>query len=166
VGQELEEFVNALDARPRDDDYACALMMALLLVGRRVADAAQIKHGELVFGDRLRGLEYLIIEPDALVGDFKVDFLLTYSQAGPNPAARDDPSEPAGTRVTRRLALVRDRKDRDSYRDNIVRRQALAQSLEVAAVSYDDDDIVRDPFALAARVVRELAQATSDELYG
>jgi hypothetical protein len=166
VGSELEDFVNSLHGRARGDAHAQTLMMALLLVGRRVADAAQLKDGETVFGDQLRGLEQLVIEPDVGIGDFQADFFLTYAQLGPNPAARDDPTQPSGMTVTRRLALVRELTHRGAYRDNIIRRQALAGALDITAVSYDDADIVRDPFALASRVVRELAQSISDELYG
>ena len=165
LGSDLEDFVNRLPGQARGDDHAYALMLALLLVGRRVAESAQIRHGELVFGDHLRGLEQLTIEPDALVGDFVVDFLLTYSELGPNPARHDDASQPAGLTVERRLGLVRQRHHRDAYRDDMVRRQALVGSLGIAVVSYEDADVVRDPFALASRVVRDLAQATSDDLY-
>lgn len=165
VGRDLEDFVNALPGRARNDDHARSLMLALLLVGRGVAESAQIRQGELTFGDHLRGLEQLVIEPDALVGDFKIDFLLTYSQLGPNPAAREDPSQPSGLTVTRRLALVRERRHRDAYHDDIIRRQALGGALNIRAVSYEERDVVRDPFALASRVVRDLAQATTDELY-
>ena len=166
IGSDLEDFINALEGRARTDDHARSLLLALLLVGRRIAESAQIRSGEITFGDHLRGLEQLVIEPDALIGDFEVDFLLTYSQLGPNPAAREDPSAPGGLTVIRRLALVRDRHHRDAYRDDIIRRQALGGSLEITAVSYDDSDVARDPFALASRVVRDLAQATTDELYG
>lgn len=166
IGSDLDDFVNGLEGRARTDDYARSLLLALLLVGRRIAESAQIRSGELTFGDHLRGLEQLVIEPDALIGDFEVDFLLTYSQLGPNPAAREDPSAPGCLTVIRRLALVRDRRHRDAYRDDILRRQALGGSLEITAVSYEDSDVMRDPFALASRVVRDLAQATTDELYG
>lgn len=166
LGRDIEDFVNALPGRARSDDHARALMFALLLVGRGVAESAQIRCGELVLGDHLRGLERLIIEPDVLVGDFEVDFLLTYSQLGPNPAAREDSSQPSGLTVTRRLGLVRTRRHRNAYRDDIIRRQALGDALEIIAVSYEEADVVRDPFALASRVVRDLAEATTDELYG
>lgn len=123
LGQEPEEFLGALDARPREDERACSLMLALLLVGRQVADAAQIRCGESVFGDQLHPLEHLVIEPDSMVGDFTVNFLLTYSQQGPNPEAHEDPSAPAGVWVTRRLALVRDGRYSGLEQESILRRQ-------------------------------------------
>jgi hypothetical protein len=167
LGSELEEFLNHVPGRAGGDDHAKCLMMALLLSGRRVADAAQIRTERLVFGDALnRGLEQLTIEPDAHVGDFTVDFLLTYSQEGPNPANRDDPSQPIGITVTRRLALVRDGESLGKYQGESLRRQALADSLKIVVVSYSDRDIERDPFPLATRVVRDLAQLTFDDLYG
>jgi hypothetical protein len=64
------------------------------------------------------------------------------------------------------VALVRERRHRDSYRDDIIRRQALGGSLNITAVSYDERDVVRYPFALASRVVRDMARETTDELYG
>jgi hypothetical protein len=149
----------------RDSEEAQALLLALFLVGRATADGgAQMRVGPCVFGDHLEGLENVVIEAAASLGDFPVDFLVTYSELGANPAHRDDPSAPASKLETQRIAFVREARGTD-LGQRILRRTALSHSFEnVIVVSYDDAEIRRDPFAIAHRALREASLKTQDRL--
>ena len=71
---DLEALLHNAPGRLRTSDEAMALLLALFLVGRAVADGgAQIKAGPCRFGEHLQGLENLLIEPDAYLSDFPVD---------------------------------------------------------------------------------------------
>jgi hypothetical protein len=164
---DLEALLHNAPGRLRTSDEAMALLLALFLVGRAVADGgAQIMAGPCRFGEHLQGLENLLIEPDVSLGDFPVDFLLTYTEMGPNPEHGRDPSQPAGITEEHRLALIRDEHDAGAYHDRMVRRTALPASFGVTVVSYDDEEVRRDPFALAYRTIRDLSTRVHDRLYG
>lgn len=163
---DLEELGNRLWPVPDYDDHVHALLLALFISGRGIADGATIELKGVVYGDARFGLEHLKIEPAVKISDFDIDVLLSYTQYGPNPAYGHDPSQPVGITVTKQVALVRDNEGRGQYQPQRLRRQALGQSLGVAVVSYNDADVERDPFALATRVIRDLAQAADDDLSG
>lgn len=163
---DLEELSNRLWHVRDYDDNVHALLLALFISGRGIAGGATIEYKGVVYGDARFGLDHLTIEPGVKISDFDVDVLLAYSQEGPNPAHEHDPSQPVGMTVIKRVALVRDNEGRGVYHEQRLRRLALAQALAIPVVSYNDADVQRDPFALATRVIRDLAQGADDELSG
>ena len=92
--------------------------------------------------------------------------MLTYTEIGPNPEHARDSSQPIGITEEHRLALIRDDRDAGEYHDRMVRRTALPASFGVTVVSYDDEEVRRDPFALAYRTIRDLSMRVHDRLYG
>ncbi len=166
VSDELEALLHNAPGRLRESEEAEALLLALFLVGRANVDGgAQIQAGSCTFGDHLQGLANLLIQPDVSLGDFPVDFLLTVTEMGANPRHDEDPSEPVSRTECQRVALIRDDGE-IKFQDRIVRRTALPSSFGVMVVSYDDEEVRRDPFALAYRAVREGSLQTHDRLYG
>lgn len=151
---------------PGWDDHVQALLLALFISGRGIADGATIERNGTVYGDARFGLEHLTIEPAVKISDFAIDFLVTYTQEGPNPAHNDDPSQPVGITVTKRVALVRDNARRDQYHEERLRRQAyrLRSAFRWSATTTRTSS--ESPFALASRVIRDLAQAADDEISG
>lgn len=163
AGRDLEHLWNNAPGNLRHSEHAAALLLALFLTGRALADGgALICCGPARFGDHLQGLENLRIDADTFLGDFAIDFLLTYSEIGPNPAHRAKPDLPVGKTVEHRVAMVRDETSAGDYGERKLRRQALSRSFGVTVVSYCDDDVRRDVFGLAHRTIVNLAQHVSD----
>ncbi len=90
------------------DEHNVMLLVALFMYGRKAADGgAQIVINESRFGDHLEGLENVRIEPRVRVGDFLIDFVVTWEEHGPNPDHVDgDDSTPLGITVTKQAPVI------------------------------------------------------------
>lgn len=159
VPQEIEELLRQQGAPETETDLA--LMFALFLYGQSQCDGVQIAIGELLFGNQPRGLTDLKIAPGVHRGDFKIDFLVSLTEIGPNPDYQGNPGESVSRTSTRETALVR---ERGEYGDRKLQRQALA-SLGLPPMIIVEEELRLDPFAVAKRVVDDLLRATDDDIY-
>lgn len=104
----------------------------------------------------------MAVEPNAHQGDFKINLLIGVTEFGPNPDYVEGPGLPTSKTVIREAALLKNHEL--SYREAKLTRQAL-KALGLTPVIFDQDEIERDPFALARRVVDDLGREAHDEVY-
>lgn len=159
VPQELEHLLHQKGA-PKDD-HDLALVLALFIYGRQAGEGAQIVVNEVTFGDHEnQHLTEVRIEPNAKRSDFDIDMLVALREFGPHPDRAN--GGPDSLTVVKEAALLR--KQTEGYTDEQLRRRAMAD-LGLTAVIYDADEIERDPFALARRVIDDLGREARDEIY-
>lgn len=153
------ELVLHQEGAPRDD-HDLALVLALFIYARHGGENAQIVVGGVTFGDQAdQSLIDVRIEPNARRGDFSIDVLVTLKSFGPHPYWIRTKEGPSSITVVKEVALLRKRVER--YADREQTRRALS-SLGLLPVIYDADEIERDPFALARRVIDDLSRAVGD----
>jgi hypothetical protein len=158
---ELEHLLHQRGA-PKDD-HDLALVLALFIYGRQAGEGAQVVVNGVVFGDQAeQHLTEVRIEPNAKRGDFDIDVLVALREFGPHPER--DNGGPDSLTVIKEAALLRQRVGGETYADEGLKRRAMAD-LGMTAVVYDADEIERDPFALARRVIDDLGRGATDELY-
>lgn len=160
VARDLEHVLNQSGAP--EDGPDLALVFALFIYTREECDGAQIVVNETTFGDHQNGLTDVRIEPNAQRGDFKIDVLVSLREVGPNPDYVKGSDLPVGITVVREAAMLKKRPN--EYNEAKLQRQAL-KGLGLAPVIFDQDEIERDPLALAKRVIGDLLRATDDEIY-
>lgn len=160
IAPELEHVINSAGAP--EDGPDLALLFALFIYGRVACDGAQIVVNRFTFGDHQNGLTDVRIEPNAERGDFKIDVLVTLREYGPNPDYVEGSDLPTDKTVIREAAMLKKRLN--EYNEAKLKRQAL-KTLGLTPVVYDQDEIERDPFALARRVIDDLGRDASDEIY-
>ncbi len=102
------------------------------------------------------------IEPNARRGDFDIDVLVSRRDYGPHPHWIETREGPSSITVYKEAALIRKRVG--EFGEEQLKRRAL-DTLGLMPVTYDADEIERDPFALARRVVDDLGRAADDEAY-
>lgn len=148
------------------DDRDLALFFALFIYGREAADGgAQLRVRNMRFGDLLEGMENVLIEPRVHDRDFLIDFVVTWIEHGPNPDhVEGDNSTPPGIEVQKKAALIRRTPGARSYGNLKLNRTALAD-LGYLVVPFENEDVERDPFAIAKRVIDDLARQADDEVY-
>lgn len=160
VYEQLESLVNERGAP--SNDHELALMFATFIYARSTCDGAQIVINGTAFGDHPRGLTDVRIEPNAQRGDFKINLLVGVTEFGPNPDYVVGSDLPTSKTVVREAALLKNLEL--DYQEAKLTRQAL-KALGLSPVIFDQDEIERDPFALARRVVDELGREAHDEVY-
>lgn len=160
IYEQLESLVNERGA-PRDD-HELALMFAAFIYARSTCDGAQIVINGTTFGDHPRGMTDVRIEPNAQRGDFKINLLVGVTGFGPHPDYVEGSDLPTTKTVVREAALLKDREL--GYQEAKLTRQAL-KALGLTPVIFAQDEIERDPFALARRVVDDLARDVHDAVY-
>jgi hypothetical protein len=159
VAAEIEHLLHQ-DGAPRDD-HDLALVLALFIYGRHSGEGAQIVVGDLIFGDHAeQALTEVRIEPNAKRGDFDIDVLVSRKEYGPHPHWIRTKEGPSSITVVKEAALLRKRIN--EHKEVRLERRAL-DSLGLTPVIYDADEIERDPFALARRVIDDLGRAADDE---
>jgi hypothetical protein len=154
-----DDFVKALFA----DDRNLGLLLALFIAGRELGDAVTLVNDSVAIGDHPNGLSTIRVEVGARRGDFRIEFLIAWTEFGPHPAweGPGDTQNPSSLEVTRELALVREHRV-EGASDRKTRRLGLA-SLGMTVVSYDDGEEERDPVGVATRALREVQRAADDE---
>jgi len=158
VAAEIEHLLHQRGA-PRDD-HDLALILALFIYARTAGEGAQIVVDGLIFGDHSdQHLTEVRIEPNAKRGDFDIDVLVALREFGPHPERNN--GGPNSLTVIKEAALLRKQFGAGRYADEALRRRALGD-LGLTAVIYDADEIERDPFALARRVIDDLVRAAGD----
>jgi hypothetical protein len=157
---DLEHVINQSGAP--EDGPDLAFLFALFIYGREACDGAQIVVNGSTFGDHQNGLTDVRIEANAERGDFKIDVLVTLREYGPNPAYVEGSDLSTDKTVICEAALLKERPS--EYNEAKLKRQAL-KGLGLTPVVYDHDEIERDPFALARRVIDDLARDARDEVY-
>lgn len=160
VYEQLESLINERGAP--SDDHELALMFAAFIYARSTCDGAQIVINGTTFGDHPRGLTDVRIEPNTQRGDFKINLLVGVTEFGPNPDYVEGSDLPTSKTVVREAALLKNLEL--DYKEAKLTRQAL-KALGLTPVIFDQDEIERDPFALARRVVDELGREAHDEVY-
>lgn len=116
----------------------------------------------MVFGDHEdQALTEVRIEPNARRGDFDINVLVSRKEFGPHPHWIRTREGPSSVTVVKEAALLRKRIN--EYSEAKLTRQAL-QALGLTPVIYDADEIERDPFALARRVIDDLGRAADDQV--
>ena len=160
IPEDLDHVINQSGAPKDGPDLA--FLFALFIYGREACDGAQIVVNRTTFGDHQNGLTDVRIEPNAKRGDFEIDVLVTLREYGPNPAYVEGSDLPTDKTVIREAALLKQRPN--EYNEAKLKRQAL-KGLGLTPVVYDQDEIERDPFALARRVIDDLAREARDEVY-
>lgn len=162
VTRDLEYLLH--EAGTPQDDHDLALVFALFLYARREGEAAQIVIGDSIFGDHegQAALTEVRIEPNAKRGDFDIDVLVSYKNYGPHPHWIRTKEGPSAITVFKEAALLRNRTG--GFGEVQLNRRALT-ALGLTPVTYDADEIERDPFALARRVIDDLGRAADDEAY-
>lgn len=160
IYEQIESLVNEGGA-PKDD-HELALMLATFIYARSTCDGAQVVINGTTFGDHPRGLTDVRIEPNAQRGDFKINLLVGVTEFGPNPDYVEGSDLPTSKTVVREAALLKNFEQ--DYKEAKLTRQAL-RTLGLTPVIFDQDEIERDPFALARRVVDDLGREAHDEVY-
>ncbi|HET9593627.1 MAG TPA: hypothetical protein VFP17_12000 [Solirubrobacterales bacterium] len=160
IYEQLELLVNESGAP--SDDHELALTFAAFIYARSTCDGAQIVIDGTTFGDHPRGLTDVRIEPNAHRGDFKINLLIGVTEYGPNPDYIEGSDLPTSKTVTREAALLKNLEL--DYQEAKLTRQAL-KALGLTPVIFDQDEIERDPLALARRVVDDLGREAHDEVY-
>ena len=161
VAAEIEHLLH--QGRAPRDDQDLALVLALFIYSRHAGEGAQIVFGDLVFGDHAdQHLTEVRIEPNAKRGDFDLDVLVAFREFGPHPDREN--GGPDSLTVVKEAALLRKQIGAETYADEELRRRAMAD-LGLTAVIYDADEIERDPFALARRVIDDLGREARDVIY-
>jgi hypothetical protein len=166
--REVEALLNTRDAGAAavlDRESNVAMLLALFIAGREGADGGvQLRAGTQVVGDHIDGLSEVQVEVGVRRGDFTVEFLVTWDEFGPNPAHRDDESQPTGLEMTYELALIRDQAGpkEPPLSDRKTRRIGL-ESLGPMVETYEDSEAERDPFGVAARVFKRLQRRLDDD---
>lgn len=160
IYEQLESLVNERGAP--SDDHELALMFAAFIYARSTCDGAQIVINGTTFGDHPRGMTDVRIEPNAQRGDFKINLLVGVTEFGPNPDYVEGSDLPTSKTVVREAALLKDREL--DYQEAKLTRQAL-KALGLTPVIFGQEEIERDPFALARRVVDDLGRDAHDAVY-
>jgi hypothetical protein len=161
VAAEIEHLLHQRGA-PKDE-HDLALVLALFIYGRQAGEGAQIVVDGVVFGDHAdQHLTEIRIEPNAKRGDFDIDVLVALREFGPHPERNN--GGPDSLTVIKEAALLRKRIGGETYADEGLKRRAMAD-LGLTAVIYHADEIERDPFALARRVIDDLGRRATDEVY-
>ncbi len=163
VPGELEYLLHHGDAPKGEHDLA--LVFALFIYARHSGEGARLKFGDTVFGDQPeQHLTEVTIEPNAKRGDFNIDVLVALREYGPHPRYREEDYDgPTDLVVVKEAALLRKRlRDERSYRDEALIRRSMTD-LGLTSYVYDTDEIERDPFALARRVIDDLGRIARDE---
>jgi hypothetical protein len=158
---EMEHLLSQRGA-PKDE-HDLALVLALFIYGRQAGEGAQIVIDDVALGDQPeQHMTEVRVEPNAKRGDFDIDVLVALREYGPHPER--DNGGPNSLTVIKEAALLRKQVGVHRYADEGLRRRAMAD-LGLTAVIYDADEIERDPFALARRVVDDLYRSATDEIY-
>lgn len=162
VARDLEYLLQ--EAGAPQDDHDLALVFALFLYARQEGEVAQIVIGDSIFGDHKgqAALTEVRIEPNAKRGDFDIDVLVSYKNYGPHPHWIRTKEGPSAITVFKEAALLRNRIG--GFGDVQLKRRALT-ALGLTPVTYDADEVERDPFVLARRVIDDLGRAADDEAY-
>jgi hypothetical protein len=158
VAAEIEHLLHQ-DGAPRDDQDL-ALVLALFIYARHSGEGAQIVVDGVTFGDHEdQSMIEVRIEPNARRGDFDIDVLVSYKEYGPHPHWMRTREGPSSITVIKEAALLRKRNG--DYAEAGLKRRAL-NALGLTPVTYDADEIERDPFALARRVIDDLSRTVDD----
>jgi hypothetical protein len=158
VCRDLEHVLHQ-DAAPKNE-HDTALVLALFIYARHAGENAQIVVDGVIFGDQPdQALTEVRIEPNARRGDFDLDVLVSYKDYGPHPHWMRTREGPSSITVIKEAALLR--KQNGENADSSLKRRAL-DALGLTPVIYDADEVERDPFALARRVIDDLSRAVDD----
>lgn len=157
----LEHLLHADNAPGNEHDLA--LVLALFIYARHAGEGAQIVGGDMIFGDHEnQALTEVRIEPNARRGDFDIDVLVSVKEYGPHPHWIRTKEGPSSITVIKEAALLRKRVG--DYAEAGLKRRAL-HALGLTPVVYDANEIERDPFALARRVIDDLSREADDEAH-
>ena len=85
------------------------MLCSLTIVGRELTDCVFYRINGVEYGDYPKGFENLYIEPQAQLGEYRVDFLLLYEMFAPdflNAKEFVNGQEIPGTKVVRRRMII------------------------------------------------------------
>ena len=142
------------------------MLFALCVMAHEFAENIRYKKGGRVFGDLEDMPDVLTIEPQAQLGEYRVDFLLTYQTSLPDFATKKklkDGTEIPGVRDVVTHLIVEcdghdyhDRSKEQASRDRERDRELKKLGYEV--FRYTGADIWRDPVAHARECLEVLVQ--------
>jgi very-short-patch-repair endonuclease len=143
-----------------------AMFMALTIAALEIADnVIFIVQGREYFGED-KGTTIIKIEPQAEMGEYRVDFLLTHKELVPdfdNPMKLSDGREIPGSKYEVREIIVEcdgheyhERTKEQARRDK--QRDRALQSLGFIVFHYTGSEIWEDVFKCAQEVMRKLSE--------
>jgi len=145
-----------------------AMLFALCVAAHDAASNVRYKKDSHLFGDLEDMPDVLVIEPQAQLGEYRVDFLLTYQECIPDFDHKErfrDGTEIPGTKdVTVHLIVecnghdYHDRSREQASRDRERDRELKKLGYEV--FRYTGSDIWKDPLACATEAVEVLIKST------
>lgn len=144
-----------------------AMLLALCVAAHDGATNVRYKTGRYVFGDLEDMPDVLTIEPQAQLGEYRVDFLLTYRECVPDfdhkEKLKDGTETPGVKDVIVHLIIECDGHDyHDRSREQASRdreRDRELKKLGYEVFRYTGADIWKDPLACAAEAVEVLTKS-------
>jgi len=168
IAYDLEDAIN-LSQSPIEK----ALFLAFIIVGREIFTTVTYVRNGVKSGDNdLRGMDILYIEPQAQLGEYRVDFLLTVKETVPdhdNYRTLLDGSEIPGNKELIRKIIVecdghdyhertKDQAKKDKSRDRML------QKIGYRVFRYTGSEIWGDVFKCAQEVIEVLEERESADL--
>lgn len=150
-----------------------AMLGALIIVGRELMDSVVYIVGGTKYGDTDGGLDVLLVEPQAQLGEYRIDFLLTQSEWGPDPhpsreRTLSDGRVIPGTRTIEKKMVIEcdgfdfhDRTKEQARKDR--ERDRALQSFGYRVFRYTGSDIWSDVFRCAYEAVLALNKEVQEE---
>lgn len=151
------------------------MLFAFSIVGRELGWAVMFKTDGYVEGDcEDDSPDVLIIEPQAQLGEHRVDFLLSFRTSGPDfdrPTRASDGSTIPGVKEAEKKMIVecdghdyhdrtKDQAKKDRSRDRFL------QSLGYRVFRYTGSEIWRDVFNCVYEALTTLSREADKEIYG
>lgn len=148
-----------------------AMLFALTIVGREIAYSVIYVVRGMEMGGRYDPSGTLYIEPQAQLGEHRVDFHITYKEVTPdfsNPIKLPDGREIPGTKeIEKKMVLECDGHDYHDRTKEQARkdrgRDRTLQSLGYLVYRYTGSDIWSDVFRCAHQAVRDLKRQAGAE---
>lgn len=160
--QHLERLIDAAES-PIEQAMAFALSVA----GHDLATNVRYKVGSFVFGDLQEMPDFLVIEPQAQLGEYRVDFLLGYHEWVPDVERKEklkDGTEIDGVREVVANLIVEcdghdfhDRSKEQASRDR--ERDRELKKLGFDVFRYTGSDIWKSPFGCATEAIQSLTRS-------
>jgi len=158
----LEKLIDATES-----PIEKAILFALSVAAHDAASNVRYKKGRHVFGDLEDMPDVLIIEPQAQLGEYRVDFLLTYQEGIPDfdhkEKLKDGTEIPGVKDVIAHLIIecdghdFHDRSKEQASRDRERDRELKKLGYEV--FRYTGSDIWKNPLACATEAVEVLTKS-------
>jgi len=173
--QEVTRSLSTLEAAVSkcESPIEIPMLFALTIVGRELGASCILLVDGMEYGDREDWTGTVLIEPQARMGEHRVDFLITYKEVVPDFSKTKKLPEgmeiPSSKEITKKMVVecdghdFHDRSKEQARKDR--ERDRMLQSLGYPVYRYTGSEIWADVFKCAYQAVRDL-KGQADKEWG